>query len=281
MHRAFGALQSMIGRGQQQFGGGLHCGCALAHGSQDALDACAECTDRDIDGAAPLLALAQRIALLLRGELLGDVGMGGEPAAAAHRAADQRDEAAVLELDGPGFGSIFRGLAQAIGNIVSGVAVEIAGSKPVQQQIAQRRSRARMLSPQVIHVDVDLVAQHQARGAVEHAQPLRHVVERGAKQSRLRSAPAVDEQSRDRRRAEPKRQSHDERSHGRRRLRQRGDSPRGSAQCEDHDPEQTAAGAGHEHERPVAAELRKIGHSSKHRVPSRDKRRHLAADRLF
>jgi len=59
VHRAFGALQSVIGRRQQQFGRRLHRRGALAHGLQNIFDACAESADRNVNGAAPLLALAQ------------------------------------------------------------------------------------------------------------------------------------------------------------------------------------------------------------------------------
>src|SRR5262249_11447181 len=44
---------------------------------------------------------------------------------------------------------------------------------------------------QVVHVDVNLVAQHQARRAVEHAKPLSHIVKCGAEQSGLLAAAAV------------------------------------------------------------------------------------------
>jgi hypothetical protein len=213
----------------------------------------AERADRGVYGAPPLLALTQRVALLLGRELLGDVGMRGEPAARAHRPADQGDDAPVLEFDSLGFGVIFRRLAQAIGDIAIWIAMEVAGSEPMHQQIAQRRSRPRVLGPQVIHVDVDLVAQHQTRGAVEHAQPLRHVVERSAKQSCLLSPPAVDEQTGDGRGAEAERQADHKGGYRRRRCRQRGHDPGRSAERENGDAERTAANAGHDHKWPVAA----------------------------
>jgi hypothetical protein len=66
-----------------------------------------ERTDRGIGIAAPLLAFAQRVPLPLGEQLLGHI----QPAAAAHRAARQRDDAAILELDGLGSGPVFSRLS--------------------------------------------------------------------------------------------------------------------------------------------------------------------------
>jgi hypothetical protein len=133
MHRAFGALQSVIGCRQQQFGRRFHRRSALAHRLENAFDAGAERTDRRINGAPSLLALAQRIALLLGGKLFGNVGMGGKPAAAAHRPADQRDDAPILEFERLGFSTIFDRLAQNFGDVAVRIALEIAGGEPVHQ----------------------------------------------------------------------------------------------------------------------------------------------------
>jgi len=67
VYRAFGALQSVIGGRQQQFGRRFHRHSALAHCLENAFDAGAKRTDRRVNGAPSLLALAQRVALLLRG----------------------------------------------------------------------------------------------------------------------------------------------------------------------------------------------------------------------
>jgi hypothetical protein len=128
-----------------------------------------------------------------------------------------------------------------------------------------------MFGPQVIHVDIDSIAQHQARGAIEHAQPLRHVVERRPKQPCLLAPPTIDEQTGDRRRAEPERQADHQCSNRRRRLRQHGDDPGRSAQHEQRDAKSKASGARGGHERPVTAELWKIW-SSEHRVRRQEKR---------
>jgi hypothetical protein len=64
------------------------------------------------------------------------------------------------------------------------IAVEISRGKPMHQQIAQRRSRPRMLGLQIIHFDVHVVAQHESRRAVEHAQALGHIV-KGARNNRV------------------------------------------------------------------------------------------------
>ncbi len=140
-----------------------------------------------------MLALAQRVALFFGKQLLGDVGMRGDPAAAAHRTADQRDDAAVLELDGLGFGLAFGRLAQTIGDVVIRIAVKISRGEPMHQQIAQWRSRPRTRRLQIIHFDVDVIAQHESRRAVEHAQTLGHVIKGGAEQPRLFSPPVIDQ----------------------------------------------------------------------------------------
>jgi hypothetical protein len=132
--------------------------------------------------------------------------MRGDPTAAAHRTADQRDDAAILELDGLGLGPAFGRLAQTIGDVVIRIVVEIPRGEPMHQQIAQWHSRPRMFRLQIIHFNVDLVAQHESRRAVEHAQTLGHVVKGGAEQSRLFSPPVIDQQSFDCRQAERERQ---------------------------------------------------------------------------
>ena len=105
-------------RHELQLGRRLHGRGALAHGLEHAFDPGAEGVDRGIDGAAALFALAQRVALLFRSELFGHVGMGGEPTATAHRPAHQRDDAAVLEFDGFGFGSALSRLASSSSALV-------------------------------------------------------------------------------------------------------------------------------------------------------------------
>jgi hypothetical protein len=59
--------------------------------------------------------------------------MGGKPATAAHRPADQRDDAPILEFERLGFSAIFGRLAQNFGDVAVRIALEIAGGEPVHQ----------------------------------------------------------------------------------------------------------------------------------------------------
>ena len=149
VHGALGALQRMVRRRQQRLCRRLHRARALADGFEHGLDPGAERGDRGIGRAAPLVALAQRVALLLGEQLVGDVGMRRYPAAAMHRAADDGDDPAVLELRRLRFGAPFGHSLEAVVDIAVDIAGEIARFKPVHQQIVQRRAWARMLGPQV------------------------------------------------------------------------------------------------------------------------------------
>ena len=144
VHRALGALQRMIRRRQQRLCRRLHRARALTHGFEHGFDPGAERRDRGIGRPAPLVALAQRIPLLLGEQLVGDVGMGRHPAAAMHRPADHRDDAAVLELRRLGFGASFGHPLEAVGDITVDVAGEVTSGKPVHQQIVQWRTGARV-----------------------------------------------------------------------------------------------------------------------------------------
>ena len=208
MHGALGAGKRMIRRAQQRHCRRFHRRRALADGFEHALDPGAERDDGGIDDAAAVFALAQQIAFGLRRQLLADVAMGGDPAAARHRPADQHDDAAV-DVVGLGFGASLGDLAQAIGDVAVRIAGERAGGGPAFEQLAQRRAGAAELGPQGVHFEIAVVAQDQPRRAVEHAQPLRHVVERRAQQPALRPPPAGREQASEGGGAERKRQRHD------------------------------------------------------------------------
>ena len=105
MHGALGALQGVTRRRQQGFRRRLHRRRALRDDFDDVLDPAAERGNVGIDGDAALLAQAQRIALLLSGALLRHVAMGRYPAAAAQRPEDQRDGAAITDVDRFGLGA--------------------------------------------------------------------------------------------------------------------------------------------------------------------------------
>ena len=112
-----------------------------------------------------------------------------------------------------------------------------------------------MLGLQMIHFDVNVVAQYESRRAVEHAQTLGHVVKRCAEQSCLLAAPVIDQQSFDRRQAERERQGEYHRRHRARCFREHGDDPGCSAKRENGNAKRETDNAGNADKRPVAAQL--------------------------
>src|SRR5271156_257937 len=100
------------------------------------------------------------------------------PTSAPQRPLGQRDNAPVAELDRFRFRAAFGDLAKA----TCGIAVRIAGERAMleaeNQHLAQRHAAAQLLALQAVHFDVTHVAEDEARRLIEHAQTLRHVVER-------------------------------------------------------------------------------------------------------
>jgi len=189
VQRALGALQRMVGCGQQRFCRGFHRRCALAHAVERAFDARAERRDRRVDDAAPFFPLAQRVAFFFGRQLVRDIGMRRQPAAARHRSAHQRDNAAVPDRRGFGLGAALGDLLEALRHVGIGIAGECARCGALHQELAQRRVARHVFGPQAVHFDVAFIAEHETRGAVEHAQALRHGVERGADQAILGAHP--------------------------------------------------------------------------------------------
>ena len=185
-----------------------------------------------------------------------------------HRPADHGDHPAVLELRRLGFGASFGHLLETVGDVTVDVAGEIACGQTVHQEIVQRRAGARMLGPQAIHLDIAIVAQHQACRAVEHAQALGHIVERSAQQSRLAAPTVVDEKAGQCGGAEGERRRHDGGGDRSRRLRQSRDDPAGTGQQVDQSAHGKAARSCDDDELPVAAGFSQ-GWTAKHRVRAR------------
>ncbi len=178
MHGAFGALRSLIGRGEQLAGGRFHRGGAVAHRFQNALDAVTEIPDRGIDRGAPVFLRHHGVALRLQLALLGDILMRRDPAAARHRLVHHVHDAAVARLDHPAEGFSLRDVVHDVANVLIDVAGEIACLLAVRDQLAQRAARLHDLGLEVVHRQIRPVAHHDAAGRIEHAQALRHVVER-------------------------------------------------------------------------------------------------------
>ena len=200
VHRALGALEAVVGRGEQRPGGLLHRHGAAADGLEHGFDAGAERGGLRVDHGAPLLAVAQRVAFLLGDQLPRDIGMRVHPAAAGHRLAVDRDEAPVAGRGHPCRGAAFGDLLQAGFDISVGIAQKRADLDAMGDEVAHRRAGPRMLGPHAVHRDKALVAEDEPRGAVEHAQALRHVVERGLHQPDVRAQADDDERRGERRR---------------------------------------------------------------------------------
>ena len=76
-----------------------------------------------------------------------------------------------------------------------GVACEIPGPRAVNKDLAQRRPLAEILRRQLRHFDVTAIAQDEPGGAVKHAQPLGHVVDRDRCRPAVLAFPDNGEQS--------------------------------------------------------------------------------------
>lgn len=96
MNRALRALRGLLRGTQQADGGRLHGVGAVAHALEFALDALAEVGDGALDDGAAALQLLHRGGRDRGDVLLGDVGVGRDPAAVAHRPVGDRDEAAFV-----------------------------------------------------------------------------------------------------------------------------------------------------------------------------------------
>jgi hypothetical protein len=113
---------------------------------------------------------------------LGDVLMGGDPSAARHRLVDQRNDAAVGRLDDLARGVALRDLGQQLGAIAFRISGEVPRRLAALEEVAQQDPGLHLIGRQAIHLDVTLIAHDEPGIGVEHAQPLRHVVERRIEQ---------------------------------------------------------------------------------------------------
>jgi len=118
----------------------------------------------------------------LRAAALGDVFMGGYPAAAREGSVDDRDGAPVGLLDNEVQGLAARDCSQEM----LGIGVRIARVSSLRfaiaQQIGQALARVYEFLRQAVEFDVTLIADHQPRFGIEHQQRLRHVVDGGVDQ---------------------------------------------------------------------------------------------------
>ena len=109
---------------------------------------------------------------------LGDVLVHRHPAAVRHRTLRHGDDAPVHEFlrERRRFARGLRGGRR--GELLGARERTRPARRPVAFDALQRRSGAPVLAPEAVHLEIGRVAHDQALLGVEHAQPVRHVVER-------------------------------------------------------------------------------------------------------
>ncbi len=122
------------------------------------------------------------VELLLGAALLGDVDMGGDPTTLGHRpVADGVDVTVaqhVLDIIRQPLGDFIKpGL-----DVLLGVLRRHSGADPRFENRAQRGAGFNLFGTKAVHFAVALVADHQPLLGIEHAQSVRHVLERGMQQ---------------------------------------------------------------------------------------------------
>ena len=112
--------------------------------------------------------------------LLGDVFMGGNPAAVGHRPMANLEGAPVAQFDDAvgGFGR-HRNVGAPVQVFLPGHRGKAARLETHVDDFGQRRAGADAVGRKIVHVDIAVVAHDQPMGGVEEAQSLRHVVDRG------------------------------------------------------------------------------------------------------
>ena len=111
--------------------------------------------------------------------------MRGYPTAVRHRRVDRMNGAAVARAHDP-----LRNVAggDAVHDLLAvlvGIAGEQSGLPAMLDQLAQRAAGLHHVGRQFIHAQISPVADDDAAGRIEHAQTLRHVVERVGKTADL------------------------------------------------------------------------------------------------
>ena len=176
---------------------------------QHVLNAGAEGGDGGVGGGAAFLALTQRIALLLGHALLRNVSMRRYPAAGGQWAKYQCDCTTVLELNRFRFRAPLGHLFQAVGDVLIGIAGERASPRAANKNLTQRHAALEMLTRQLRHFDVTLIAKDEPGGAIKHTQPLGHVVKRNICQPVASTFLGENDESADRQSGERERHGED------------------------------------------------------------------------
>ncbi|MBA7635780.1 hypothetical protein ES703_43384 [subsurface metagenome] len=108
---------------------------------------------------------------------LGDVLVGRDPAAIGERLVDDLDRTAVRRVDHHRIA--FADIVQHAVDILVDVAGERPGFLAVGDHLAEAAAGPDDVGGQAVHLDIALVADHQALRGVEQKQALRHVVDGG------------------------------------------------------------------------------------------------------
>jgi hypothetical protein len=111
---------------------------------------------------------------------LGDVLERGDPPAVGGGLVHGSDDASVAQLLHVGGGHVVGGYGQARPNILLGIAARVdSAGDAVLENLAQGRARLHLVEGQTVHLGIATVADGQPLLAVEHADGLLHVLERG------------------------------------------------------------------------------------------------------
>lgn len=110
---------------------------------------------------------------------LGDVLVGGDPAPARHRLIERLDQAAELGLDRPGRGPALADIAHDLAVVQVRIGIQQSDVPAVLDQLVQRAAGLHHLRRQPVHFEKAAVEHDDLFVGIEHAQALRHVVERG------------------------------------------------------------------------------------------------------
>ena len=124
--------------------------------------------------------------------LRGDVLMDRDPAAVALGLMHHRDHAAVAQVVDGVIGLRPRHFGEPLVDVFLGVGGTLPGRDPRLEDGAQARSRRGLLGREAVHVRIVPVAHDEPLIAVEHAQALRHVLQREFEQIGLRGEPVVE-----------------------------------------------------------------------------------------
>ena len=151
----------------------------VADGFQHVLRALTETGDCGVDGAAALFFRGERITLLIHAPALGNVLVRRNPSAVRHRPVGDVIDAPVLHFDHAVGDFAFTHLAHDRVEIAVDVARERADFDAMREQLAQRAAGLRDFGRKIVHLPVLIVDDDQPAGCVEHAEALRHVVDRG------------------------------------------------------------------------------------------------------